>query len=111
MWTGKVCNSPNYKYLSCLTFSDFAIITTEDGTKPTMEQARNAPRLPVNEEALAQNELGRGSMVWFNQATMFQSSELDIRTVKEGMGMGINTTTNVQEWLKKKVFMNIPEEM
>ncbi|KAK7019813.1 hypothetical protein VNI00_017902 [Paramarasmius palmivorus] len=35
--------------------------------------------------------IGRGSIVWFNQATMFQTSELGYPTVKAARAAGVNT--------------------
>ncbi|KAK7047835.1 hypothetical protein VNI00_006163 [Paramarasmius palmivorus] len=37
------------------------------------------------------NAVGRGSMVWFNQATMFQTSELGYPTVKAAKAAGVDT--------------------
>jgi hypothetical protein len=36
----------------------------------------------------------RGSFVWFNQASMFMTSELGVETVKEARKAGIDPTYN-----------------
>jgi hypothetical protein len=113
MWIRKVSRFTSWKTL-VLTATDFAIITTEGDHEPTVDEARNAPHLPINEEALAENNGdGRGSMVWFNQASMFQSSELETSTVKAAVGLGMDGTSDVRDWLRKRVFMSIgdSEEM
>jgi hypothetical protein len=74
------------------------MVTTEDGSVPTKETARP---LGVNEAAWTRGD-GRGSMVWFNQASMFQTAELGIPTVKEVIQQGLDATSDVDEWIEKK---------
>lgn len=62
----------------CLT-QCIDIVTTEDGAIPT----------PDNSKTL-NGEGGRGSAVWFNQATMFQTAELGHCTVAEAEEAGID---------------------
>jgi hypothetical protein len=86
----------SYRLLNSL--ADFDIVTTEDGSKPTTENSRP---LPVNEEAWGTGET-RGSLVWFNQASMFQTSELKVPTVAQGKEMGIDTTLDVDDTVTRK---------
>jgi hypothetical protein len=46
----------------------------------------------------------RGSFVWFNQATMFQTSELDYATVKLAKAAGVHTNCDVQKMLSEGIF-------
>jgi hypothetical protein len=74
------------------------MVTTDDGSVPTKETARP---LEVNEAAWTRGD-GRGSMVWFNQASMFQTAELKMPTVKEVVQSGWDATSDVDEWIEKK---------
>jgi hypothetical protein len=47
---------------------------------------------------------GRGSCVWFNQATMFQSSELGYNTVQDAADAGVDTTCDAKALLQKGYF-------
>jgi hypothetical protein len=69
-----------------------------DGSKPTAENSRP---LPVNDEACGTSET-RGSLVWFNQASMFQTSELNVPTVAEGKETGIDTKFDVDNAITHK---------
>ncbi|KAG9310521.1 hypothetical protein JVU11DRAFT_9064 [Chiua virens] len=40
---------------------------------------------------------GRGSLVWFNQASMIQSAELGYNSIKQAQAAGLETTTNFEE--------------
>ncbi|KAK7020705.1 hypothetical protein VNI00_017647 [Paramarasmius palmivorus] len=42
-----------------------------------------------------QEARGRGSIVWFNQATMLQTSELGFATVKDAKAAGVDTNCNM----------------
>ncbi|KAK0461844.1 uncharacterized protein EV420DRAFT_1477567 [Desarmillaria tabescens] len=53
---------------------DRHLVTTKDGAYPTLE----------NVESLWSEDEDQGSCVWFNQATMFQSAELNVTTMKAG---------------------------
>jgi hypothetical protein len=47
-------------------------------------------------------------MVWFNQASMFQTAELGIPTVKEVMKQGLDATCDIDKWLEEKgIFKNV----
>ncbi|EIM81551.1 uncharacterized protein STEHIDRAFT_114974 [Stereum hirsutum FP-91666 SS1] len=74
------------------------IVTTQDGSKPTRE----------NSEPLDGRD-GRGSAVWFNQATMFQTSELGFNTVAEAEEAGADTT-NARMYMGKITTYCIPSE-
>ncbi|THU84826.1 hypothetical protein K435DRAFT_806393 [Dendrothele bispora CBS 962.96] len=51
-----------------------------------------------------QEAVGRGSMVWFSQATMFQSAELGYDTVGLAKEAGVNPTCPVDKWLDSGLF-------
>ncbi len=61
-------------------FSDIEFVRTVDGLPPTKTSA-----LPLNELG----KKGRGSIVFFNQATMYQSSESGHHTLKQARAAGV----------------------
>ncbi len=66
------------------------IVTTENEDTPTRTNSLNLyDQWDEGEE--------RGSMVWFNQATMFQSSELGIETMKQAREDGMDVDLDFQE--------------
>lgn len=56
---------------------------TEDGESPTKSNSKPVPNCSEGEV--------RGSLVWFNQGTMYQTSELLYDTVKKAKKAGIDT--------------------
>lgn len=71
-------------YLNCLYFAslcdlDIKFVTTEGDELPTPENSK-----PIQDG----DDDGRGSVVWFNMATMFQSSESGADTLKEARERG-----------------------
>lgn len=58
---------------------DIQFVTADGQQHPTPENSR-----PLQEG----DECGRGSLVFFNQATMYQSSEMDCSTVQEAIKAG-----------------------
>lgn len=56
------------------------LVTTEDGSRPTRENS-----VPLDGGS------GRGSAVWFNQATMFQTAELGYDTMADAEEAGVDT--------------------
>jgi hypothetical protein len=65
---------------------------------PTPETAKE---LRINEEAWKNGD-SRGSMVWFNQATMFQTAELKVATIREAKKMGKDTACKVEDMMENK---------
>ncbi|KAF8955740.1 hypothetical protein BDZ97DRAFT_1764553 [Flammula alnicola] len=63
-----------------------------DGEKPTPEKSR-----PLGGEG----DEGRGSLVYFNQATMYHGPETSYDTLQEARKAGL---TGVQVWMHKKMF-------
>jgi len=61
-------------------------VTTLNGEKPT----------PENSTPLDQSGDGRGSLVFFNEASMF-ASELNLQSLKEGKDMGMDTSKSFEE--------------
>ncbi|KDR72454.1 hypothetical protein GALMADRAFT_143286 [Galerina marginata CBS 339.88] len=64
---------------------DFKFVTTEGNERPTPENST-----PLSEG----DDQGRGSLVYFNQATMYQSSETNHPTLMEAMENGHSGTTD-----------------
>lgn len=63
--------------------TDVKLVTAPKGEKPTRE----------NSEEIGREE-GRGSIVLFNQASLFQSSETDSPSLKAAKADGKDTTSN-----------------
>ncbi|KAJ3908052.1 hypothetical protein F5879DRAFT_794344, partial [Lentinula edodes] len=84
-----------------------AFVTTQNGEKPTRENS--TPLYSCACSSHDQNSPwakaeGRGSMVWFNQASMFQTSELGINTLREAKEAGMDTNCDREFWLEQGVF-------
>ncbi len=88
MWTYLVIvfNSKEYILLNTC-FTDLKIVTTSDGSAPT----------PANSSPL-QGVEGRGSIVLFNQASMFQLAELG-STVSDAKLRGKVATCDNQPYI------------
>ncbi|KAI0055118.1 hypothetical protein BV25DRAFT_1843180 [Artomyces pyxidatus] len=71
--------------------SSAIFVTTEDGLPPTLSTGT-----PLN------GEDGRGSAVWFNQATMFQTAELGYNTVEDARSAGVDPTCNTEALISKQ---------
>lgn len=68
--------------------SDIKFVSAPEGELPT----------PANSVALHEADSeGRGSLVFFNQASLFQSSETDSATLAEARRAGRSTTTDYGE--------------
>ncbi|KAL1697720.1 hypothetical protein EV121DRAFT_274905, partial [Schizophyllum commune] len=81
-------------------------VTTTDGRPPNQEQQNFEP---LSEEEQAWNRAdGRGSMVWFNQATLFQSAELGVSTIKKAKKRGLDTHSDAQTLITKGLFPKAP---
>ncbi|KAJ3895973.1 hypothetical protein GG344DRAFT_61738 [Lentinula edodes] len=69
-----------------LSLIDLPIVTTPNGEKPSKQNSKPLYFCGCNShegsQAWAEAD-GRGSMVWFNQASMFQTSETGFNTLKE----------------------------
>ncbi|KAJ3861722.1 hypothetical protein EV359DRAFT_66246 [Lentinula novae-zelandiae] len=81
------------------TFADLPIFTTKNGEKPTSDNS--TPLYSCNCHSHDQNSPwaraeGRGSMVWFNQVSMFQTSELGINTLREAREAGMETNCDAK---------------
>ncbi|KAF9026649.1 hypothetical protein BDZ89DRAFT_1134689 [Hymenopellis radicata] len=80
------------------------IVTTPDGTCPTPENSKplagptlTRPENVSEEDWEAGN--GRGSVVWFNQASMFQTSETGFKTLTVARKAGHSGNANIEELL------------
>ncbi|KAE9393022.1 hypothetical protein BT96DRAFT_999823 [Gymnopus androsaceus JB14] len=83
------------------------IVTTPNGERPTKENS--TPLYFCDHESHDDDEAwqradGRGSMVWFNQASMVQTSELGVSTLKLAKELGMETTCDASVWMKKDIF-------
>ncbi|KAL1682149.1 hypothetical protein EV122DRAFT_204179, partial [Schizophyllum commune] len=63
---------------------------------------------PANSTKLANGAPGRGSCVWFNQASMWQTAELGEHTIKQAKAKGMNTTCDNGEFLDDLIFGKVP---
>ena len=70
-----------------------------------VEFVRTNGEIPTPQNSMPINGAdGRGSCVWFNQATMFQSTELGHNTVADAKLAGNSGTSDFQELLRKDLF-------
>lgn len=74
--------------IACILDIEFVIT---DGEWPTKHNSR-----PMKDD-----QFGRGSIVFFNQATMLQSSESGFMTLKQAAAAGAPTTSNYDEVVEK----------
>jgi hypothetical protein len=72
---------------------DVEFVRTHNGQLPTKD----------NSTALDGAD-GRGSCVWFNQASMFQSSELGYGTIQEAAAAGVDTSCDAEALLQNNYF-------
>jgi hypothetical protein len=72
---------------------DVDVVVTQNNEYPTRE----------NSEPVHDGE-GRGSCVWFNQASMFQTAELGYNTVAEAKKNGLDGVCDAQEFIDKGLF-------
>jgi hypothetical protein len=68
-----------------LTFPDIKFVNTEHGEYPTLQNS-----MPLQ----AGDEAGRGSLVYFNQASMHQSAETGYATLGDARQAGLSGNTN-----------------
>ena len=64
---------------------DIKFVTTDGDLWPTPENST-----PISDG----DDQGRGSLVWFNQASMYQASETQLGSVKEAKNVGHPGTTD-----------------
>ncbi|KAL0565591.1 hypothetical protein V5O48_016432 [Marasmius crinis-equi] len=95
-------------------------VVTKDGKIPT--RSNSEPLCSCSEDLNPEchgedwrKAKGRGSMVWFNQASMFQMSELDEETghssVKAAKAAGAPSECNAEFWTKNGIFpVHLPKE-
>lgn len=81
---------------------DLPIVTTLNGEKPSKQNSKPLYYCGCNShegsQAWAEAD-GRGSMVWFNQASMFQTSETGFNTLKEAREAGAKDKCDTLSWL------------
>ncbi|KAL0057791.1 hypothetical protein AAF712_015557 [Marasmius tenuissimus] len=88
--------------------TNLKIVVTEDGSRLTPVNSKplnclcGKPKDAHNKDW--RDSRGRGSMVWFNQATMFQTTELGFETVQQAKDAGAKATCDVGQWMEKNVF-------
>ncbi|KAL0064995.1 hypothetical protein AAF712_007986 [Marasmius tenuissimus] len=82
-----------------------------DGERPTKGNSRPLECLCRNSQADHGEDWekahGRGSMVWFNQASMFQTTELGYNTIAQASAAGAQTTCDAEEWLGSGIFPSV----
>ncbi|KAK1228787.1 hypothetical protein PQX77_008168 [Marasmius sp. AFHP31] len=88
--------------------TNLEIVVTKDGRRPTKDNSQPLDCLcgkrATDHDQDWRESKGRGSMVWFNQATMFQTSELGFDTVQQARDAGARTTCQTDEWLQNNIF-------
>ncbi len=77
--------------------ADIKVVTTPDGEVPNDKNSH-----PLYNQWDEGEE--RGSCVWFNQATMFQSSELDITTMKKAWEDGLEVDIDFPEMVRSNKY-------
>ncbi|KAJ3846237.1 hypothetical protein EV368DRAFT_89341 [Lentinula lateritia] len=90
-----------------IDLSDLPVVTTQTSERPTKENS--APLYFCNCDTHEGNQGwadadGRGSMVWFNQASMIQTSELGVPTIQQAKQQGLNTHCDSEAWLAQGIF-------
>lgn len=73
--------------------TDVEFVTTHDGALPTLDNST-----PL------ENYAGRGSCVWFNQASMFQPGELEYPTIAQAQAAGAEAETDFQAHVDEGYF-------
>ncbi|KAF8335643.1 hypothetical protein F5887DRAFT_921052 [Amanita rubescens] len=69
------------------------IVVTNNGEYPTPDNS-----VPLNDGT------GRGSAVWFNQASMFQTAELGVSTIAEAKRFGMDATCDAKGLIDNGLF-------
>ncbi|KAJ3564788.1 hypothetical protein NP233_g8060 [Leucocoprinus birnbaumii] len=82
-------SSTTTRLLPADSMPDFSFVTT-DGEEPDLSRS----------DVLEQGDFGRGSMVWFNQASIFQAAETGFSTLKEARDNGHSGTTDFEMDIK-----------
>lgn len=82
----------SYFFIRLIIFVDFQFVTSDGDARPTPENS--TPIIPGDEE-------GRGSIVFFNQASMYRASELNGLSVADARRMGISATTDYGQDVQK----------
>ncbi|KAL0567433.1 hypothetical protein V5O48_014559 [Marasmius crinis-equi] len=82
-----------------------------DGERPTKENSKPLNCLCGNSEAdhgeAWKSAHGRGSMVWFNQASMFQTMELGYNTVAQARAANSIMECDAEAWLDRGIFPSV----
>ncbi|THV02107.1 hypothetical protein K435DRAFT_792779 [Dendrothele bispora CBS 962.96] len=91
-----------------IDLQDLPVFTTSNNEMPSRSNLTSI-RCSCSETAHQndsdwQKAVGRGSMGWFSQATMFQLAELGFDTVGLAKEAGVNPTCPVDKWLDSGLF-------
>ena len=92
-----IFNALFYNSLSC---ADIKFVTTEGEERPTPENST-----PIRDG----DEEGRGSLVYFNQASMYQSSETGCSTLKEAIRTQVHSGRLDKETTIQQAFSSLGE--
>jgi hypothetical protein len=68
-------------------------MVTDNGEHPTPDNS-----VPLNDGS------GHGSVVWFNQASMFQTAELGFSTIAEAKRLGMDATCDAKGLIDNGLF-------
>ncbi|KAL1738552.1 hypothetical protein HDZ31DRAFT_69876 [Schizophyllum fasciatum] len=81
-----------------IDLADLEVVQTDGADLPT----------PQNSTKLGSGAPGRGSCVWFNQASMWQTAEIGEHTIKQAKAKGLDTTCDNEELLEDLIFGEVP---
>ncbi|KAL0067939.1 hypothetical protein AAF712_005108 [Marasmius tenuissimus] len=99
---------PSSLFLHFNVDADNLQFVVTDGNEPTKDSCRPLSCLcgdPYKDHGEKwQKAHGRGSLVWFNQASMFQTTELGYNTVEEARSAGAETDCDIKGLLEKGIF-------
>ncbi|KAL0058436.1 hypothetical protein AAF712_014897 [Marasmius tenuissimus] len=91
-----------------IDIANLKIVVTEDQSRPTPENSKPLDCLCGKPKDAHDDDWrdskGRGSMVWFNQATMFQTTELGFETVQQAKDARAKATCDVGQWMGENIF-------
>ncbi len=82
-------------------FAGVQVVTTADGERPTRENSEPLHRPSDVSEEDWEDGNGRGSVVWFNQASMFQTSETGYETLETARRKGHSGNADGKKFLSK----------
>ncbi|KAF9474801.1 hypothetical protein BDN70DRAFT_898677 [Pholiota conissans] len=99
LWTAAVYPSSLFYHFN-IDIHDIKFVTTEGEERPTPQNST-----PIGEG----DDKGRGSLVYFNQASMYQSSETGCSTLKEAIRTQVHSGRLDKETTIQQAFSSLGE--